>query len=58
MELWICLLVLAVMGLRVATAEFIDMDTPLDKRTETSLIDGSTYHLVSSSDKLLRWVLE
>ena len=30
-----------------ATAGFIDMDTPLNKRTATSLIDGTTYHLVS-----------
>ncbi len=26
---------------------FIDKDTPLDKRTTVSLIDGSVYHLVS-----------
>ena len=32
-----------------ATAGFIDMDTPLNKRTTTSLIDGSTYHLVSDA---------
>ena len=26
---------------------FIDMDTPLDKRTTRSLVDGTVYHLVS-----------
>ena len=31
----------------VVEAGFIDMDTPLDKRTTTSLVDGSVYHLVS-----------
>jgi hypothetical protein len=50
MELFMCRLLLAVMGLRVVAAEFVDMDTPLDKRTTTSLIDGSTYHLVSLCD--------
>ena len=30
----------------LALAGFVDMDTPLDKRTTTSLIDGTTYHLV------------
>ena len=34
---------------RLAAAGFIDMDTPLEKRTTKSLIDGSTYHLVSAS---------
>jgi hypothetical protein len=28
------------------SCEFVDMDTPLDKRTTTSLVDGSVYHLV------------
>lgn len=31
------------------SAGFIDMDTPLEKRTMTSLIDGSVYNLVCSS---------
>jgi hypothetical protein len=30
------------------SAGFIDMDTPLDKRTTTSMVDGTVYHLVSS----------
>lgn len=32
---------------RIANAGFVDMDTPLDKRTTTSLVDGTVYHLVS-----------
>lgn len=31
----------------LVSAGFIDMDTPLDKRTTRSLVDGSVYHLVS-----------
>jgi hypothetical protein len=42
-----CRLLLALLGLRTASAGLIDMDTPLDKRTTTSFIDGSIYHLVS-----------
>lgn len=38
--------------LRNTAAGFIDQDTPLDKRTTTSQIDGSVYHLVSSSGRL------
>jgi hypothetical protein len=30
-------------------ADFIDTDTPLDKRTTTSLVDGTVYHLVCAS---------
>lgn len=30
-----------------ASAGFVDKDTPLNKRTTRSLIDGSMYHLVS-----------
>jgi hypothetical protein len=37
----------ALLSLRTASAGLIDMDTPLDKRTTTSLIDGSVYHVVS-----------
>lgn len=37
------------LGINSVSAGFIDMDTPLDKRTTTSLIDGTEYHLVSSS---------
>jgi beta-glucan synthesis-associated protein KRE6 len=36
--------------LLVTTAGFIDMNTPLDKRTTTSLVDGSIYHLVMSDE--------
>jgi beta-glucan synthesis-associated protein KRE6 len=36
--------------LSATTAGFIDMNTPLDKRTTTSLVDGSTYHLVMSDE--------
>ena len=35
------------------SAGFIDMDTPLDKRTTTSLVDGTVYHLVSRGRPLL-----
>lgn len=38
---------LAALGVQSVSAGFIDMDTPLDKRTTTSLVDGSVYHLVS-----------
>ena len=37
----------ALLSLRTACAGLIDMDTPLDKRTTTSLVDGSVYHVVS-----------
>ena len=30
----------------IVSANWIDIDTPLDKRTTTSLVDGSIYHLV------------
>jgi hypothetical protein len=40
-------LMLAALGLEGVSAGFIDMDTPLDKRTTTSFVDKSTYHLVS-----------
>ena len=40
-------LLLAALGVHSVSAGFIDMDTPLDKRTTKSLIDGSVYHLVS-----------
>ena len=38
---------IAALGIQTVSAGFIDMDTPLDKRTTTSLIDGTVYHLVS-----------
>lgn len=31
---------------RTTNATWIDMDTPLDKRTTKSLVDGTTYDLV------------
>ena len=31
----------------VVQGGFIDMDTPLDRRTTVSLVDDSIYHLVS-----------
>ena len=42
-------LALVVLGTLVmlASGGFIDMDTPLDQRTTKSLVDGSTYDLVS-----------
>jgi hypothetical protein len=40
-------LALAALGVQSVSAGFIDMDTPLDKRTTTSFVDGSVYHLVS-----------
>lgn len=40
-------LAIAAIGVKSVSAGFIDMDTPLDKRTTTSLIDGTVYHLVS-----------
>lgn len=44
--------VLLLWWILVATtnAGFIDMDTPLDKRTTTSLVDGTIYHLVMSDE--------
>mmetsp|Transcript_115021 Transcript_115021/g.332328 ORF Transcript_115021/g.332328 Transcript_115021/m.332328 type:complete len:698 (-) Transcript_115021:4-2097(-) len=45
-----CLLVLGALGQQGASAGFVDKDTPLDKRTTTSLIDGSVYHLVMSDE--------
>jgi hypothetical protein len=40
--------VLLCLALMVACrAGFIDMDTPLDRRTTESLVDGTVYHLVS-----------
>lgn len=42
------LVVLAICSrLPTSSADWVDTDTPLDKRTTTSLIDGTTYHLVS-----------
>lgn len=38
---------IAALGIKSVSAGFIDMDTPLDKRTTKSLIDGTLYHLVS-----------
>jgi len=32
----------------VAEGGWVDPDTPLDKRTTKSIVDGSTYDLVSS----------
>eukprot|EP00545_Synedropsis_sp_CCMP1620_P006884 CAMPEP_0119010080 /NCGR_PEP_ID=MMETSP1176-20130426/4779_1 /TAXON_ID=265551 /ORGANISM="Synedropsis recta cf, Strain CCMP1620" /LENGTH=714 /DNA_ID=CAMNT_0006962689 /DNA_START=104 /DNA_END=2248 /DNA_ORIENTATION=+ len=43
------LLVLALV-MQSVSAGFIDMDTPLDKRTTTSLVDGSVYDLVMSDE--------
>ena len=43
------LAILVLIGIQEVFAGFIDMDTPLHRRTTKSLIDGSTYHLVSSS---------
>lgn len=40
-------LLLNLVFLNTCSASFIDIETPLDKRTTTSLIDGTTYHLVS-----------
>lgn len=44
---WLATLYIALTLIQTATAGFIDMDTPLDKRATQSLVDGSTYHLVS-----------
>lgn len=41
------MLSLVLFGMQSVSAGFIDMDTPLDKRTTRSLIDGTVYHLVS-----------
>lgn len=41
---------IAALGIQSASAGFIDMDTPLDKRTTTSLVDGTVYHLVMSDE--------
>ena len=41
----ILLFVLSI-SIRTASAGFIDMETPLNKRKTTSLVDGTTYHLV------------
>jgi hypothetical protein len=34
-------------ALSLVSGGFIDMDTPLDKRTTKSLVDGTVYNLVS-----------
>jgi hypothetical protein len=39
-------------------ADFIDTDTPLDKRTTTSLVDGTVYHLVGASRSFCGLLLE
>jgi hypothetical protein len=36
-----------VMATVPASADWIDSDTPLNKRTTKSQVDGTTYHLVS-----------
>ena len=41
--LWLMLLA----SLHPVDSGWIDEDTPQDKRTTTSLVDGTTYHLVS-----------
>lgn len=33
-----------------AQASWIDIDTPLDKRTTVSFVDGTTYELVRKTD--------
>lgn len=43
-------LALCALLLQGTSAGFIDQDTPLDKRTTTSLVDGSVYHLVMSDE--------
>jgi hypothetical protein len=48
----VCMLTLVVTLaslLPVARAGWIDIETPLDKRTTTSLVDGTEYHLVRIS---------
>jgi hypothetical protein len=42
-------LLLTLVIFRTSSASFIDIETPLEKRTTTSLIDGTTYHLVRFS---------
>lgn len=37
-------------------AEWIDIDTPLDKRTTTSLIDKTVYHLVSFFESICLYI--
>ena len=44
-----CLVALLLVPLTV-TSTFIDMDTPLDKRTTKSLVDHTIYHLVMSDE--------
>jgi hypothetical protein len=34
----------------VVNAGWIDIETPLDRRTTTSLVDGTVYHLVRTVD--------
>ena len=41
--------------LPVARAGFIDIETPLDRRTTTSQVDGTTYHLVRTVQYLLTY---
>jgi hypothetical protein len=45
----VLLLSLITISLRIhlVHCSFIDIDTPLDKRTTTSFVDGTEYHLVS-----------
>jgi hypothetical protein len=36
---------------------FVDMDTPLDKRTTKSLVDNTVYHLVGFEDDLRKSIV-
>lgn len=46
-------LVVSLLLAQCASGSFIDMDTPLEKRTTKSLIDGSTYELVRCDASLV-----
>jgi hypothetical protein len=49
MSLQILLLGAIILAPELASANWIDIETPLDKRTTPSLVDGSVYHLVGSA---------
>jgi hypothetical protein len=46
LSLMVLFLVVCSNNIEITASEWIDVDTPLDKRTTTSLVDGSIYHLV------------
>jgi hypothetical protein len=40
------MVLMVALSLVLVSAEWVDIETPLDKRTTTSRVDGTVYHLV------------